>query len=122
MKEVLSIFIKHLFWGLAGVTLMLGSLLLVRGEGGLIGALLLGYMAALVFGWNMAWRLWGMAEAPPGGAAKQVLVGLVVRMVVLLLILLTAINISAKVFGVTALGFLLCYGMAVFLLIHMNLR
>lgn len=122
MKEVLSIFIKRLSWGLAVLTLMLGSLLLARGEGGLIGALLLGYMAALVFVWNMAWRLWRIAEAPTGGAAKQMLWGLVLRMVVLLLVLLTAINISAKVFGVTALGFLLCYGMAMFLLIHMNLR
>ena len=122
MKEVLSIFIKRLSWGLAALTLMLGSLLLARGEGGLIGALLLGYMAALVFVWNMAWRLWRIAEAPTGGAAKQMLWGLVLRMVVLLLVLLTAINISAKVFGVTALGFLLCYGMAMFLLIHMNLR
>lgn len=122
MKEVLSIFIKRLSWGLAALTLMLGSLLLARGEGGLIGALLLGYMAALVFVWNMAWRLWRIAEAPTGGAAKQMLWGLVLRMAVLLLVLLTAINISAKVFGVTALGFLLCYGMAMFLLIHMNLR
>ncbi|WP_033171525.1 hypothetical protein [Selenomonas sp. ND2010] len=122
MKEVLSIFIKRLSWGLAVLTLMLGSLLLARGEGGLIGALLLGYMAALVFVWNMAWRLWRIAEAPTGGAAKQMLWGLVLRIVVLLLVLLTAINISAKVFGVTALGFLLCYGMAMFLLIHMNLR
>lgn len=122
MKEVLSIFIKRLSWGLAVLTLMLGSLLLARGEGGLIGALLLGYMAALVFVWNMAWRLWRIAEAPTGGAAKHMLWGLVLRIVVLLLVLLTAINISAKVFGVTALGFLLCYGMAMFLLIHMNLR
>jgi hypothetical protein len=122
MKEVLSIFIKRLSWGLAVLTLMLGSLLLARGEGGLIGALLLGYMAALVFVWNMAWRLWRIAEAPTGGAAKQMLWGLVLRIVVLLLVLLTDINISAKVFGVTALGFLLCYGMAMFLLIHMNLR
>lgn len=122
MKEVLSIFIKRLSWGLAVLALMIGSLLLARGEGGLIGALLLGYMAALVFVWNMAWRLWRIAEAPTGGAAKQMLWGLVLRIVVLLLVLLTAINISAKVFGVTALGFLLCYGMAMFLLIHMNLR
>ncbi|MCR5440142.1 hypothetical protein SAMN05216584_102159 [Selenomonas sp. WCT3] len=122
MKEVLSIFIKRLSWGLAALTLMLGSLLLARGEGGLIGGLLLGYMAALVFVWNMAWRLWRIAEAPTGGATKQMLWGLVLRMAVLLLVLLTAINISAKVFGVTALGFLLCYGMAMFLLIHMNLR
>lgn len=122
MKEVLSIFIKRLSWGLAVLTLMLGSLLLARGEGGLIGGLLLGYMAALVFVWNMAWRLWRIAEAPTGGATKQMLWGLVLRMAVLLLVLLTAINISAKVFGVTALGFLLCYGMAMFLLIHMNLR
>ena len=122
MKQILSVFMKRLAIALVAMALMIGSLLLARGEGQFIGALLLGYFAALVFVWNMAWRLWRIAEAPTGGAAKQMLGGLVVRMVVLLLILLTAINISAKVFGVTALGFLLCYGMAVFLLIHMNLR
>ena len=122
MKQILSVFMKRLAIALGLAALMIGSLLLARGEGQLIGALFLGYFAALVFVWNMAWRLWRIAEAPTGGAAKQMLWGLVLRIVVLLLVLLTAINISAKVFGVTALGFLLCYGMAMFLLIHMNLR
>jgi len=120
MKEVLSIFIKRLACGLTVVTLMIGSLLLARDEADLIGALLLGYMAALVFVWNMAWRLWRIAAAPTGGAKKQMLWGLVLRMMVLLLILLTAVKISAQVFGVTALGFLICYGLSMFLLIHMN--
>ncbi|SFT61633.1 hypothetical protein SAMN02910356_01342 [Selenomonas sp. GACV-9] len=120
MKEVLSVFIKRLAVGLAVAALMVGSLLLARGEAHLIGALLLGYLAALVFVWNMAWRLWRIAAVPAGGAKKQMLWGLVLRMMVLLLILLTAVNISAQVFGVTVLGFLICYGMAMFLLIHMN--
>lgn len=120
MKEVLSVFIRRLAGGLAAASLMVGSLLLARGETDLIGALLLGYLAALVFVWNMAWRLWRIAAVPTGGAKKQMLWGLVLRMMVLLLILLTAVNISAQVFGVTVLGFLICYGLSIFLLIHMN--
>ena len=46
MKEVLSVFIRRLAGGLAAASLMVGSLLLARGEADLIGALLLGYLAA----------------------------------------------------------------------------
>ena len=100
--------------------LMIGSLLFVRGEGMLIGALLLGYLAALVFVWNMAWRLWRLTYMQSGGK-RQMLWGMVLRMLVLFLVLLVAVTISVPVFLVTALGFLVCYGLALFLLIHMNL-
>ena len=120
MKEFLSVFIRRLAVILTVMTVMVGSLLLARGEAGLIGALLLGYMAALVFAWNMAWRLWRIAEVSADSAKKQMLWGLLLRMTVLLAVLLTAVKISAQVFGVTVLGFLLCYGAFMFLLIHMN--
>ena len=80
----------------------------------------MGYLAALVFVWNMAWRLWRIADAPAGGAKKQMLWGLLLRMTVLVAVLLTAVKISAQVFGVTVLGFLLCYGISLFLLVRMN--
>lgn len=120
MKEFLSVFIRRLAVSLTAMAVMAGSLLFARGEAGLIGALLLGYLAALVFVWNMAWRLWRIADAPVGGAKKQMLWGLLLRMIVLVAVLLTAVKISAQVFGVTVLGFLLCYGVCLFLLIHMN--
>lgn len=120
MKQILSVFMKRLAIALALATLMIGSLLFARGEGMLIGALLLGYLAALVFVWNMAWRLWRLTYVRDGGK-RQMLWGMALRMLVLFLVLLVAVTISVPVFLVTALGFLVCYGMALFLFIHMNL-
>lgn len=111
---------KRLAIALVAMALMIGSLLLARGEGQFIGALLLGYFAALVFVWNMAWRLWRLTYMQSGGK-RQMLWGMVLRMLVLFLVLLVAVTISIPVFLVTALGFLVCYGLALFLLIHMNL-
>ena len=119
MKQILSVFMKRLAIALVAMALMIGSLLFVRGEGMLIGALLLGYLAALVFVWNMAWRLWRLTYMQSGG--RQMLWGMALRMLVLFLVLLVAVTISVPVFLVTALGFLVCYGMALFLFIHMNL-
>lgn len=120
MKQILSVFMKRLAIALGLAALMIGSLLLARGEGQLIGALFLGYFAALVFVWNMAWRLWRLTYMQSGGK-RQMLWGMVLRMLVLFLVLLVAVTISIPVFLVTALGFLVCYGLALFLLIHMNL-
>ncbi len=117
MKQILSVFMKRLAIALVAMALMIGSLLLARGEGQFIGALLLGYFAALVFVWNMAWRLTYMQS----GGKRQMLWGMVLRMLVLFLVLLVVVTISIPVFLVTALGFLVCYGLALFLLIHMNL-
>ena len=111
---------KRLAIALGLAALMIGSLLLARGEGQFIGALLLGYFAALVFVWNMAWRLWRLTYMQSGGK-RQMLWGMVLRMLVLFLVLLVVVTISIPVFLVTALGFLVCYGLALFLLIHMNL-
>ena len=120
MKEVLSVFIRRLAGGLAAASLMVGSLLLARGEADLIGALLLGYLAALVFVWNMAWRLWRIAAVPTGGAKKQMLWGLVLRLLVLFIVLFAAVQISTQVFSIVALGFVLCYAWAMVLMIRMN--
>lgn len=43
MKQILSVFMKRLAIALGLAALMIGSLLLARGEGQLIGALFLGY-------------------------------------------------------------------------------
>ena len=82
MKQILSVFMKRLAIALVAMALMIGSLLLARGEGQFIGALLLGYFAALVFVWNMAWRLWRLTYMESGGK-RQMLWGMVLRMLVL---------------------------------------
>lgn len=120
MKQILSVFMKRLAAALGIASLVIGGFLLARGEGTLIGALFLGYLTALVFVWNMAWRLWRLTYLQKGGK-RQMLWGMVLRMLVLFLVLLVAVTISVPVFLVTALGFLVCYGLALFLMIHMKL-
>ena len=111
---------KRLAIALGFMTLLTGAFLFARGEGNLIGALFLGYLTAMVFVWNMAWRLWRLTYLQKGGK-RQMLWGMVLRMLVLFLVLLVAVTISVPVFLVTAYGFLVCYGLAVFLMIRMKL-
>ena len=120
MKQILSVFMKRLAIALVAMALMIGSLLLARGEGQFIGALLLGYFAALVFVWNMAWRLWHLAAAP-GTARRQMLWGMALRLAVLALVLLAAASVSSEVFLMAAFGFVLCYGLALVHLIVLNI-
>lgn len=47
--------------------------------------------------------------------------GMVLRMLLLFLVLFAAAAISVDVFNVVAIGFLTCYGLSLFLMIHMNL-
>lgn len=120
MKQLLSIFIKRLLLALGVVTLAAGALLLAKGKAPLIGALFLGYAAALMFVWNMAWRLWRLTIRPQGGKG-QMMWGMAFRILLLFLVLLVAAAVSAEFFLAAAAGFLICYGLSLFLFIHMNL-
>lgn len=120
MKELLSVFLRRLALSLLLAALGVGALLLARGEGGLTFALLLGFAAALVFVWNMAWRLWYLAAAP-GTARRQMLWGMALRLAVLALVLLAAASVSSEVFLMAAFGFVLCYGLALAHLIALNM-
>ena len=120
MKEVLPIFMKRLIMGLGVITLAVGSMLVANGQTELIGALIIGFITGLVFLGNMSLRLWKAASLPVGGAKRQMLWGLVLRLMVLFLVLLAAVRISTQVFSIVALGFLLCYAWAMVLMIRMN--
>ena len=120
MKEVLPIFMKRLIMGLGVITLAVGSMLVANGQTELIGALIIGFMTGLVFLGNMSLRLWRAASLPVGGAKRQMLWGLVLRLMVLFIVLLAAVRISTQVFSIVALGFLLCYAWAMVLMIRMN--
>ena len=120
MKDILSAYRKRLQKSLAVLVIVAVALLLARGEGRLAFAFLLGLIAALVFVWNMAFRLWNLSTDAKT-AHRQMLWGMVLRMLVLFLVLLVVVTISIPAFLVTALGFLVCYGLALFLLIRMNL-
>lgn len=120
MKEVLPIFMKRLIMGLGVITLAVGSMLVANGQKELIGALIIGFMTGLVFLGNMSLRLWKAASLPVGGAKRQMLWGLVLRLMVLFIVLLAAVQISTQVFSIVALGFVLCYAWAMVLMIRMN--
>lgn len=120
MKEVLPIFMKRLIMGLGVITLAVGSMLVANGQTELIGALIIGFITGLVFLGNMSLRLWKAASLPVGGAKRQMLWGLVLRLMVLFIVLLAAVRISTQVFSIVALGFLLCYAWAMVLMIRMN--
>lgn len=119
MKETLLLFVRRMAISLIVLTVMIGSLLSARGELYLIGALFLGYAASLVFIWNMAYRLWRIAGMA-AGAKKNMLWGFILRLMVLFMVLLFAVQISSQVFGIVALGFILCYGCAIVQLIIIN--
>ena len=120
MKEVLPIFMKRLIMGLGVITFAVGSMLVANGQTELIGALIIGFMTGLVFLGNMSLRLWKAASLPVGGAKRQMLWGLVLRLMVLFIVLLAAVRISTQVFSIVALGFVLCYAWAMVLMIRMN--
>ena len=92
-----------------------------RGNGGLIGALLLGYFTGGIFVGTMVYRIWRSAGLSADGAKKQMLWGLVLRLGMLFIVLFTAVHISVQVFGVTVLGFLLFYGLSLVHLVQGNI-
>jgi hypothetical protein len=120
MKEVLPIFMKRLIMGLGVITLVVGSMLVANGQTELIGALIIGFMTGLVFLGNMSLRLWRAAHATANHAKRQMLWGLVLRLLVLFIVLFAAVQISTQVFSIVALGFVLCYAWAMVLMIRMN--
>jgi hypothetical protein len=120
MKEVLPIFMKRLIMGLGVITLAVGSMLVASGQTELIGALIIGFMTGLVFLGNMSLRLWRAAHATANHAKRQMLWGLVLRLLVLFIVLFAAVQISTQVFCIVALGFVLCYAWAMVLMIRMN--
>ncbi|MBO5652450.1 MAG: hypothetical protein J5908_13365 [Selenomonas sp.] len=120
MKEILSFFMKRFIIGLGVITFTVGSMLVANGQTELIGALIIGFITGLVFLGNMSMRLWRAAGASAGNAKRQMLWGLVLRLLVLFIVLFAAVQISTQVFSMVALGFVLCYAWAMVLIIRMN--
>ena len=111
---------KRFIIGLGVITFTVGSMLVANGQTELIGALIIGFITGLVFLGNMSMRLWRAAGASAGNAKRQMLWGLVLRLLVLFIVLFAAVQISTQVFSMVALGFVLCYAWAMVLIIRMN--
>ena len=111
MKDILSAYRKRLAKSLAVLVIVAVALLLARGEGHLAFAFLLGLVAALVFVWNMAFRLWNLSTDVKT-AHRQMLWGMFLRLAVLALVLLAAAMASSEVMLTAAAGFLATYFVA----------
>lgn len=122
MEEVLSGYVRKLVRSLAICTLVMVIALLSAGEGRVIGALFAGYLAAAVCIWTLVYRTWRSASLDMASAKKQMLWGLCLRLVTCFTVLAVAAQISTRVFAVTALGLLLCYGLAMGHLVYYNIQ
>ena len=111
MKDILSAYRKRLRKSLAVLVIVAVALLLARGEGRLAFAFLLGLAAALVFVWNMAFRLWNLSTDAKT-AHRQMLWGMSLRLAVLALVLLAAALASSEVMLAAAAGFVATYFVA----------
>lgn len=119
MKDILSAYRKRLRKSLAVLVIVAVALLLARGEGHLAFAFLLGLVAALVFVWNMAFRLWNLSTDAKT-AHRQMLWGMFLRLAVLALVLLAAALASSEVMLAAAAGFVATYFVALGQLILWN--
>ena len=122
MKEVLSGYVRKLARSLSICTLVIVVSLLSAGEGALIGALIVGYLAAGVCIWTLVYRTWRSASLDVASAKKQMLWGLILRLVTCFTVLAVAARISTRVFAITTLGFLLCYALAMVHLVQYNIQ
>ena len=120
MKDFLSEYVGKLIRTLAICTMIIVLPLIFNGQLMLIGALLVGYLAAAICIWTLVYRTWKSASLDAASAKKQMLWGLTLRLVTCFVDLAAAVNISVAVFAATAGGFLLCYALSMAHLIHYN--
>lgn len=106
---------------LAAVTLMLVASFLAAGEASMLGALFAGYMVGFLYLWTLVYRTYRSAGLSAGGARRQMLWGLCLRLAALFAILLVAARISTRVFAVCAGGFICVYGLAMLTLVGHNI-
>ena len=122
LKESLGEIRKPFFRLILAFTAMLCLSLLASGGAHLIGALLIGYLAAGAYLWTLVYRTFRSAGMGQAGAKKEMLFGLILRLLTLALIFGVAARIGTQVFAVTVLGFLTVYLTALFLMIGHNLK
>lgn len=111
MNDILSAYRKRLVKSLVVLVMIAAALLLARGAGHLVITFVLGLFAALVFVWNMAFRLWNLSTDVKT-AHRQMLWGMFLRLAVLALVLLAAAMASSEVMLTAAAGFLATYFVA----------
>ena len=122
LKEALGEIKRPFCLTLAAFTAMLCLSLMASGGAQLIGALFIGYLAAGAYLWTLVYRTFRSAGMSAQGAKKEMLFGLILRLLTLALIFGVAARIGTQVFAVTVLGFLTVYLTALVLMIGNNLK
>lgn len=114
MREILSVYAKRLAAWLAGFALMAFVSFAVSGRAALIGAWLIGYLAAAVCLWNLVWRTWKSTTLTALRAKREMRQGFVLRLVTIFIVFWAAVQISTEVFFTVVSGFALCYVVTMF--------
>ncbi len=122
LKETLGEIKRPFCLALAAFTAMLCLSLFASGGAHLIGALFIGYLAAGAYLWTLVYRTFRSAGMGQAGAKKEMLFGLILRLLTLALVFGVAAKIGTQVFAVTVLGFLTVYLTALVLMIGNNLK
>lgn len=109
VREVLSVYAKRLAVWLGSFALMAFVSFAASGRAGLIGAWLLGYLAAAVCLWNLVWRTWRSTTLTVERAKREMRLGFFLRLCTVFFVFLAAVQISTEVFFTVVAGFALCY-------------
>ncbi len=104
------------------LTLFMVTGLVGSGGAHLLGAFFIGYLAAAIYLGTLVSRTVRSAGLAAGAAKREMLVGLLLRLLALAVILGVAAHISEQVFAVCALGFFSVYLVALATLIRHNYR
>ena len=109
VREVLSVYAKRLAAWLLGFALMALVSFAAGGRAELIGAWLIGYLAAAVCLWNLVWRTWRSTTLTVERAKRGMRQGFFLRLVTIFIVFWAAVQISTEVFFTVVSGFALCY-------------
>ena len=109
MREVLSVYAKRLAAWLLGFALMALVSFAAGGRAELIGAWIIGYLAAAVCLWNLVWRTWRSTTLTTERAKREMRQGFFLRLVTIFIVFWAAVQISTEVFFTVVSGFALCY-------------
>ncbi len=109
MREILSLYVKRLTAWLFGFALMAFVSFAASGRAWLIGAWLIGYVAAAVCLWNLIWRTWKSMMLSANCAKREMRQGFLLRLVTVFVVFLASVQISVEVFFTVVSGFAICY-------------
>ena len=109
MRKILSASLINVKKILLAATLILIINCIAFGQVELIAAIFIGYVLAAFYVISTAARLSRVISMSRDQAKRQMLIGLVLRLLMLLIVLFVAIHISERIFFAVVIGFLTFY-------------